>query len=1458
MKSTATLFFSLTLLIFSCSTSTSDHNGKYESLENPLGLTINESQINWQLPDSITQTSYQILVASNRAFLDKDYGDVWDSGREVSAMSEALVHWEQRAESELWWKVRVWDADGNVGPYGEPVRLANAFDPEATQRLVLLGGTMIAHMDDYPFFELDLTTRWPKSDLTFRNIGWPADDVFGLARSQFGSAQNTRSWQPPSAEEGFGSEVLKQHLRDADPDCVIIGYGNEMAWVKSDSEFEVFQKGYQDLIDYAKSLDANIVLLTPPKHEGHAGMDAGLEQRNEGLHKAAVFIRELAADKDLRCIDLHEHLQADFALTDNGYQLNEKGHQKLSEVMLAELGLEQVGPPALHFNEDGVPQATQGVALQAWKNTIKGIRFDLSRQSIVSETDYVLPSVDAVRVDGEAIDTERLKETLLRHDSIQYTRLNDAIIEKNKFYRYKIRPLNEAYIFLFRRHEMGHLAYEMQQFDELIAEEEDRIARLRQPQSRRIEMDLPRPWKSPRDYPEDEVPSTVPAPNISEELAAFTLSKGLDISLFAADPMIANPINMNWDHRGRAWVATSSTYPHILPGREPNDRIVILEDTDNDGVADTSIVFADGLLVPQSVMPVKGGAYVCATTELIFFADHDGDDRADEKQVIYDGFGNADVHHMIHGLRWAPWGDLFFTQSIYINTFVETPYGNRTLNGSGIWQFRPETQRLEVFSRGLINPWGHAFDRWGQAFGTDGAGQSGINYLYPGATHATAVGAERILQGLNKGTPKNTAAEAISSRHFPTAWQGNMITNDFRRNRTVRYALEDKGSSYKSEEVETIVHSSHRSYRPVDTKFGPDGAMYIVDWYNPIIDHGEVDFHHPIRDKSHGRIWRVTNRNKPILPKNLAANQSVSGLLNQLKSPEQLTRLQANRELVERGVTASQLEKWVTGLGSSSQADPHRLEALWLGVAINEPDQALLGRLLQSGNSDVRAASVRMVNYCSVADPVALLAPLIHDVHAQVRLEVVNAMRAINTRPAIELAIEAKQHAMDSDLNYMLWLTMRESQEQWLTPLSEGESIFADNLERITFALRAADNETAMKQMTRLVQEGNLSPDLRSQALDFLARSGDGPALDLVMQEIVSTEDASLLARMAAAPADHAARPSDASGLMALLQAEDSNLRTSAASLVGRWKVKGAEEALKAQLTSERSSAGERLSAAKALGDLENFGVLSAAAKSSENMEVRAIAASVWADSKPEEAVATAVDVLSKLEESNSAQTLYRSYLAQEEGPQVLAASIRGETIPTDIAVAGLQLCRAAGRDFSQLIEALEESGSVASVGADLTAEQKEALLKEVVEKGDANRGRQIYRKPKLQCGVCHHMAGVGGKLGPDLTTVGSYMTPGSILESLLNPGKDIKQGYETILITRKDGSIVGGILDRKTDSATLLKDATNKVISVPSSDIEKMDVSPISLMPAGLTASLRPDELRDLLAFLTSLGKNG
>jgi putative membrane-bound dehydrogenase-like protein len=238
--------------------------------------------------------------------------------------------------------------------------------------------------------------------------------------------------------------------------------------------------------------------------------------------------------------------------------------------------------------------------------------------------------------------------------------------------------------------------------------------------------------------------------------------------------MIQKPVQMNWDAQGRLWVVTSSTYPHIKPGEAAKDQVVVLEDTDGDGKADKSTTFADGLHIPTALAPGDGGLYVANSTEVLFLKDTDGDLKADERTILLSGFGTEDTHHLLHTFRWGPEGMLYFLQSIYIHTHMETPYGIRRLMGGGIWEFRPETRRAEIMSKGLINPWGFEFDRWGQSFACDGAGGEGVNFHFPGSVFATSPGAKRILHGLSPGQPKQCGLEIIEDPHFPADWQGSL------------------------------------------------------------------------------------------------------------------------------------------------------------------------------------------------------------------------------------------------------------------------------------------------------------------------------------------------------------------------------------------------------------------------------------------------------------------------------------------------------------------------------------------------------------------------------------------------------------------------------------------------------------------------------------------------------------
>src|SRR6478609_719098 len=185
------------------------------------------------------------------------------------------------------------------------------------------------------------------------------------------------------------------------------------------------------------------------------------------------------------------------------------------------------------------------------------------------------------------------------------------------------------------------------------------------------------------------IPKSVPPPDPEIERKSFKVADGFEVSLWAADPQIAKPIQMNWDAQGRLWVASSSMYPQIKPGEAPEDQVLVLEDTDGDGRADKSTVFADGLLLPTAVIPGDGGAYVANSTELLHFKDTNNDLKADERRIVLSGFGTEDTHHILHTFRWGPDGRLYMNQSIYIHSHIETPYGVRRLNAGGIWQYHP-------------------------------------------------------------------------------------------------------------------------------------------------------------------------------------------------------------------------------------------------------------------------------------------------------------------------------------------------------------------------------------------------------------------------------------------------------------------------------------------------------------------------------------------------------------------------------------------------------------------------------------------------------------------------------------------------------------------------------------------------------------------------------------------------
>jgi len=963
----------------------------------------------------------------------------------------------------------------------------------------------------------------------------------------------------------------------------------------------------------------------------------------------------------------------------------------------------------------------------------------------------------------------------------------------------------------------------------------------------------------------------IPKPDPKRELSELQLADGFEISLYASDPAIASPIQMNFDPQGRLWIASSSTYPHITPGHKADDKVLLLEDRDGDGVAERSTVFSRGLLIPTGIAPGDGGVYVANSTELIFLSDTDDDGVADRRRVVLSGFGTEDTHHILHTLRWGPDGMLYFNQSIYIHSHLETPWGVRRLNGGGVWQFRPESLELNVFVRGFVNPWGHAFDRWGQSFETDGAGGQGINYLLPGASYVTAVGATRFLSGLNPGSPKYCGAEIVDGRQLPDDWQGNILTADFRANRVCRFVLSDDGAGFAAQQMPDLVGSSNVAFRPVDIKQGPDGAIYIADWYNPIIQHGEVDFRDPRRDHVHGRIWRITRTDHPLVERPKLVSVSTSELLDRLKSPESWTRQQAKRVLRERGdEILPALTRWTLALDpAESGYEHHRLEALWTYQSLDIVEPALLESLLVAGDPRVRAAAVRVVKYWHprLDNPLELLARAVDDDHPRVRLEAVRTLAVIQEPQSMEIALEALDRPVDQFLDYALWLTARELKRSWLPALEKGQFNLALNPEHLEFALRAVDSPAVVDPLLKLVAEGRIPPERQEAVLSLVASLGNAEQLASVLALVLDKDAPSdvqqrarLLNALVKAARTRGVQPSgDRHMVVELLSSDEPSLTAAAARAIGAWKLEDSRDALSRMALDGSLDLSLRRAAIDGLtwlGGSDARDTLVQLCQNDQDLDIRKLAVEHLTTLDIEVAARQAVDWLADAKTANPTNVV-TAFLQRKGGPEALVEALSEKTLPADIVKLALRAVRSTARDHRALEEALARSGGLGSPATPPTAEEVKQLVSDVLARGDPSRGQQVFRRDDLACLKCHAIAGSGGRVGPDLSSIGASAQIDYLVESLLVPGKAVKEGYHSMIVETDEGRIVTGIPVRRDDQELVLRDAEDHETTIPTDSIEEESMGG-SMMPVGLVESLTHAELVDLIRFLSVLGKPG
>lgn len=965
-----------------------------------------------------------------------------------------------------------------------------------------------------------------------------------------------------------------------------------------------------------------------------------------------------------------------------------------------------------------------------------------------------------------------------------------------------------------------------------------------------------------------------------KELESFQIAEGFEVTLFASEPLVVKPIQMNWDAEGRLWVITSTAYPHAKTGEEANDKVFILEDTDGDGIADKSTIFAEGLNQPTGILPGDGGVYVANSTEILHLSDTDGDGKADTRRRVLSGFGTADTHHLIHTFRWGPEGRLYFNQSIYIHSHVETPWGIRRLEGGGVWKLEPHTLELDVYAKGLVNPWGLRFDRYGQSFLTDGAGEEGINYAFPGATFVASPGAEEILRGLNPGQPKHSGLEIVSGRHLPEEWAGNLITNDFRANRVNRFQLEEQGSGYASKQMPDLLWTDHVAFRPVDISVGPDGAIYIADWYNPIIQHGEVDFHDPQRDRERGRIWRITAKKSRLVKKPKLVGASVGDLLDALKAPEDWTRSQARQLLKEKGAqeVAVPLQNWIDKLDKKGgDYERLKLEGLWIAQAIGTYNGPLLESLLNAQSHEVRSGALRALQlwHNQVGNLQAILQKAARDTHPQVRLEAVVALRELGSAAAAKTALDVLDQPMDEFLNFALWQTLRQLEPEWLANLKSDPEFFG-SAAKTSYALKSAASTDAIALLTAIYRKGQVPQQYRKDALSAIAKRGQvndlNDILDVaiaeffqenrnVADELAAIEDAALKRQVLA--------NRQLERLDAIIAGTNEASAIAAMKVAGALKVKTLESQLKSFLDhTNRNYAKAAMGALVAINPGTAQTLVKNLTTDQYPLDLRLLAVSQLAYLNASAAAKIGTGLLNKLDNPEQAQAVFDAFLSDSGRTNALGEALVATRIPEAVAVAARQHLqtsipwdRREREEVKLLIQGLEASGGVLPperMPQDLDPDQIESLAADAQKHGNPVHGELIFRKRELACLTCHAIGGAGGLIGPDLSSLGTSSPATTIIKSLIYPTESIKEGYELQRVARTDGSEMMGYLVADRPNEIIVRDVSGHEVAIPKDNIRTREKIPGSLMPPGLTASLDKQEFIDLVSYLSNLGKSG
>jgi putative heme-binding domain-containing protein len=980
----------------------------------------------------------------------------------------------------------------------------------------------------------------------------------------------------------------------------------------------------------------------------------------------------------------------------------------------------------------------------------------------------------------------------------------------------------------------------------------------------------------------------------AEQLKTFHLPDGFEMQLVAAEPDLRKPMNMQWDALGRLWVTESREYPFPVElGQPARDTVTIFSDFDETGRARKVEKFAEGLNIPIGLYPFRSPntagkvtwkCLVWSIPNIWLMEDTDGDGKADRREVFLGPLGwQRDTHGNLASFRRGLDGRLYGTHGFNNeSTFVGRDGSELKVQSGNTWRVRMDGTQIEAWTRGQVNPFGLTWDERGNLFSADCHSLPLYQLIrggwYPsfGKPHDGLGFAPTTIQH-SHGSTAIDAPMYVCDTAWPAEYQNHVFIGNVMTSRLNHDRIDWHGSSSKGTELPDFLTCDDPWFRPVDLSWGPDGALYVADFYNRIIGHYEVPLSHPGRDRERGRLWRIVYRGKKGGHKpSLALPEDIDGLVKELGSSNLTRRTVALGELTDRygAKSTSALQAAFEKPASPLQ----QLTAMYGLHRLGSLQDAEYAAALTNSESLVRIHAARLgAERPATPDLLKQLRSALQDADAFVVRSAVQALAVhrdeANVAPLLRLL--QKVPTEDDHLRHAVRIALRDQfASNDVLAAIDFTSVSNDRLPEILDLLAATHGPAAAERQLALLERAELSPPAISQQLPGLARrlTTDKQAkLIALARERLGSDvfgQADLIRGLLTAQAERGAKPDDELRTWAeqttttlisrLSQGDEKTLAKRvavAAELTRALKLRDEVAKLAPYFTDARCDADARIALADTLAALDPqrtaavFKFLNDVTKPS-NERLKIVAA---LGKSPSPIVEDGFVELLKTAPAGTRGPIASALAGSPSGAEKLVeACAAGRVTATVLRDKGVEdrLKVHKSQELKQKAAALVAKLPPANAAIDgAIAERRTAFA---TAKTDAARGQELFAK---HCSACHAVGGKGGNISPQLDGIGTRGVD-RVIEDILDPNRNVDKAFRSTILVTEDGLVITGLVRRQDGKLLVLADNAGKEKTVDVDVIDSRVESDTSIMPTGFVEAMKPNDFFDLLAFLLSTKK--